>query len=88
MIMSIMWIWCISNILVDIIKTFGVIFGIPDSFLGMTLLAFGNSIPGKFMRFNFRFDGQYCLGKDRIRPDGTCRLRSRPSLQHPLRPWS
>ena len=45
MILSIFWILCISNFLVDILNVFGVIFNIPTSFLGMTLLAFGNSAP-------------------------------------------
>lgn len=43
--MSMFWIWFVSNILVDILKVLGVLFDIPESFLGMTLLAFGNSAP-------------------------------------------
>jgi Ca2+/Na+ antiporter len=45
--MSIFWIWFISEILVDILKLIGVLINVPESFLAMTLLAFGNSAPGK-----------------------------------------
>jgi sodium/potassium/calcium exchanger 6 len=44
--MSVFWIWCISELLVDVLKVIGVLIDIPDSFLGMTVLAFGNSVPG------------------------------------------
>jgi len=44
--MSVFWIWCISGLLVDLLKVIGVILNVPDAFLGMTILAFGNSIPG------------------------------------------
>jgi solute carrier family 24 (sodium/potassium/calcium exchanger), member 6 len=46
-VMSIFWIWFISEILVDILKLIGVLINVPESFLAMTLLAFGNSAPGK-----------------------------------------
>lgn len=45
-IMSIFWIWFIANNLIDVIKSTGVIFNIPPVYLGMTLLALGNSVPG------------------------------------------
>ena len=41
--MSIFWIWTIAKILVDLLTTIGVLLNIPSSFLGMTLLSFGNS---------------------------------------------
>lgn len=44
-VMSIFWIWCVAKVLVTILKIIGVLFGIPDAFLGMTLLAIGNSAP-------------------------------------------
>jgi len=44
--MSVFWIWCISELLVDVLKVFGVLIDIPEAFLGMTVLAFGNSVPG------------------------------------------
>jgi sodium/potassium/calcium exchanger 6 len=44
-VMSILWIWAIANILVDILKTIGVIYPIPPTFLAMTLLSVGNSLP-------------------------------------------
>jgi Ca2+/Na+ antiporter len=47
--MSIFWIWFISEILVDVLKLFGVLLNVPESFLAMTLLAFGNSAPGKII---------------------------------------
>lgn len=44
--MSIFWIWFFAKFLIDILKTMGDILNIPDIFLGMTLLAIGNSVPG------------------------------------------
>ena len=41
--LSILWIWTISNILVDIINFIGVLFNINSSYLGLTLLSIGNS---------------------------------------------
>lgn len=43
--MSGFWIWCISELLVDVLKVVGVLIDIPEAFLGMTVLAFGNSVP-------------------------------------------
>lgn len=43
--MSIIWIYSITNIIVDTIKFFGFIFHIPSSYLGLTILALGNSAP-------------------------------------------
>jgi sodium/potassium/calcium exchanger 6 len=45
--LAIFWIWFIAKNLIDILKAAGIILNIPASFLGMTLLAFGNSAPGK-----------------------------------------
>ena len=42
---SIVWIWFISTLLVDILNVTGLILDIPTSFLGLTFLAFGNSCP-------------------------------------------
>jgi len=44
-IMSLIWIWFVAQILVDMLKLIGTIFNIPSAFLGMTFLAFGNSLP-------------------------------------------
>ena len=43
--MSIIWISVFSDIIVDLLTFLGVIFNLPSSFLGLTLLAIGNSIP-------------------------------------------
>ena len=44
---SILWLWFITNILIDMLITFKLLFpiNIPESFLSMTILAFGNSLP-------------------------------------------
>lgn len=42
--MSIVWIWFIANILVDVLQLIGYISGIAPAYLGLTLLALGNSI--------------------------------------------
>lgn len=43
-VISIIWIWAASNLIVDTINFLGIIFGINTSFLGLTLLAIGNSV--------------------------------------------
>ena len=42
--LSLMWVWFTATNLVDILKMIGIVLNIPESFVGMTLLAFGNSI--------------------------------------------
>lgn len=42
--MSVVWIWAIANILIDMLTFFGIVFGIKTAFLGVTVLAWGNSI--------------------------------------------
>lgn len=46
-IISILWLWFITNILMDMIVTIKLLFptNIPQSFISMTLLAIGNSLP-------------------------------------------
>mmetsp|Transcript_2193 Transcript_2193/g.2533 ORF Transcript_2193/g.2533 Transcript_2193/m.2533 type:complete len:220 (+) Transcript_2193:1359-2018(+) len=43
-IMSIVWIYAIANILIDLIGVMGIIMGFKPAFLGITLLAWGNSV--------------------------------------------
>ena len=43
--MSIIWIWFSANILIEIIIALSILINIPDSFLGITLLTYGNSLP-------------------------------------------
>jgi sodium/potassium/calcium exchanger 6 len=42
--LSIMWIWFIANILIDLLGVLGLILGFKPAFLGITLLAWGNSV--------------------------------------------
>ena len=46
-VLSILWLWCVTNILLDMIVTAKLLFpsNIPQSFLSMTILACGNSLP-------------------------------------------
>lgn len=46
--MSVFWIWLFANILIDMLKILGLLTGLPTTFLGLTVLAWGNSI-GDFM---------------------------------------
>jgi sodium/potassium/calcium exchanger 6 len=52
-IMSIIWIWFIANILIDLLSTIANLMNIPDIFLGMTILAYGNSLPDLILNLSF-----------------------------------
>ncbi|XP_064613069.1 mitochondrial sodium/calcium exchanger protein-like [Liolophura sinensis] len=43
-IVAVAWIYCIANEVVNILQTFGIVFDISDAVLGLTLLAWGNSV--------------------------------------------
>ena len=43
-VVAIAWIYVIANEIVSILKAFGVYFGLSDAILGLTILAWGNSI--------------------------------------------
>ena len=43
-VMSIMWIYISANFLIDLLQLFGILTGFPASLLGLTVLAWGNSI--------------------------------------------
>lgn len=42
--MSILWIWLTANILIDLLDIFGILTKIPASVLGLTVLAWGDSV--------------------------------------------
>ncbi|XP_052074372.1 mitochondrial sodium/calcium exchanger protein-like [Mytilus californianus] len=43
-VLAVVWIYIIANEIVNILQTFGIVFNISDAILGLTLLAWGNSI--------------------------------------------
>lgn len=45
LVLSLIWIWFTANILVSLLMTIANLMNIPDSFLGMTILTYGNSVP-------------------------------------------
>lgn len=45
LIISLIWIWFVANILIDLLITISHLMNIPESFLGITILTYGNSIP-------------------------------------------
>ena len=45
LILSIIWIWFSANILIELLIAISKLINIPDSFLGITLLTYGNSLP-------------------------------------------
>lgn len=44
-IISIIWIWGMANLLVDILEIVGIVADLPLEFLGLTFLGFGNALP-------------------------------------------
>lgn len=50
---SIFWIYEIVNEIVNVLTTLGVVLSIPQTILGLSILAFANSVGGKFMSLCF-----------------------------------
>eukprot|EP00054_Salpingoeca_dolichothecata_P026520 m.190065 g.190065 ORF g.190065 m.190065 type:complete len:68 (+) comp25681_c0_seq11:19-222(+) len=46
-IVSVIWIYIVANEIVNLLQTLGRLVGIGDAILGLTVLAWGNSIGGK-----------------------------------------
>lgn len=42
--MALVWIWWVANVLIDMLSFFGILFDIKAAFLGITVLAWGNSV--------------------------------------------
>jgi Ca2+/Na+ antiporter len=45
LVLSLIWIWFTANILISLLMAMANLMNIPDSFLGMTILTYGNSVP-------------------------------------------
>ena len=43
-VMSVFWIWLFAGIMIDLLKCLGLLTGLPTTLLGLTVLAWGNSI--------------------------------------------
>jgi len=43
---SIIWIWGLANLLIDLLEIVGIAGNLPLEFLGLTFLGFGNAMPG------------------------------------------
>jgi sodium/potassium/calcium exchanger 6 len=61
-VMSIFWIWCVARVLMDVLESIGTIFGIHKAFLGMTLLALGNSAPDLSINISLAKEGYGEMG--------------------------
>lgn len=42
--MSMMWVYILCEVIVDLLELFGIITGLPSSLLGLTILSWGNSL--------------------------------------------
>ena len=42
--MSIFWIWATAQLLIDLLEIFGLLTGLPNNLLALTILAWGNSV--------------------------------------------
>ncbi len=48
--MSVLWIWLIAKILINILISLGMLLNIPESFLALTILSIGNSAGGRLIK--------------------------------------
>lgn len=46
-VVSVSWIYALANEVVDLLQAIGIIFNLSDLILGLTFLAWGNSLGGK-----------------------------------------
>ena len=47
-IMSMMWLYMLANLIIDLVELFGIITGVSSILLGLTLLSWGNSVGDVF----------------------------------------
>ena len=72
--MSIIWLWGLANLLVDLLEIIGIVANLPLEFLGLTFLGFGNAMPGTRFLLSCRYfdgnrpgaDGSLGDGLDRV----------------------
>lgn len=50
-VMAVIWIYCLAREVVNVLRTFGVVLNLSHEILGLTVLAWSNSLGGKFLGF-------------------------------------
>ncbi|CAD8059397.1 unnamed protein product [Paramecium sonneborni] len=61
-IVSLVWIYCLSGILIDTLTFFGMLTNLSNSYLGMTIIAMGNALPDGIVTMTLAKQGYAVMG--------------------------
>ncbi|CAD8144515.1 unnamed protein product [Paramecium octaurelia] len=61
-IVSLVWIYCLSGILIDTLTFFGMLTNLSNSYLGMTIIAMGNALPDGIVTMTLAKQGYAIMG--------------------------
>ena len=55
---GLMWSYILVGLLIDMLDAFGILLGLDNTFIGLTILAIGNSMPDAMMTLALMREGQ------------------------------